>query len=106
MHKRFSHESSSTAFVQPNDKEEIVNIISSLNYNKASGPNSIPYISLRLKNETSKQLPDLFNLFFMIGAFPFVLKTAKAVTVFKKDSKIDYSNYHPIYLLANIEKNT
>ena len=89
MHKGFSdylsNESSSTAFVQPNDKEEIANIISSLNYNKASGPNSIPYISLRLKNETSKQLTDLFNLFFMTGAFPFVLKTAKAVTVFKKD---------------------
>ena len=30
-----------TIFLQPTDKEEIANIISSLNSNKASGPNSI-----------------------------------------------------------------
>ena len=46
-HKHFSdylsNENSSTIFLQPNDKEEIANIISSLNSNKASGPNSIPY---------------------------------------------------------------
>ena len=33
-----------------------------------------------------------------------VLKTAKVVPVFKKDSKLDYSNYRPISLLSNIEK--
>ena len=36
--------------------------------------------------------------------FPSVLRTAKAVPVFKKDSKLDFSNYHPISLLSNIEK--
>ena len=44
-HKHFSdylsNETSSTVFLQPTDKEEIANIISSLNSNKASGPNSI-----------------------------------------------------------------
>ena len=53
-----------------------------------------------LKNEISKQLADLFNLFFMTGIFPSVLKTA----VFKKDSKLDYSNYRQISLLSNMEK--
>ena len=57
-----------------------------------------------LKNEISKQLADLFNLSFMTGVFPSVLKTAKVVPVFKKDSKLDYSNYRPISLLSNIEK--
>ena len=57
-HKHFSdnlsNESSSTILLQPTDKEEIANIISSLNYNKASGPNSIPYrMFLLLKNEIS-----------------------------------------------------
>ena len=51
-----------------------------------------------------KQLADLFNLSFMTGVFPSVLKTAKVVPVFKKDSKLDYSNYHPVSLLSNIEK--
>ena len=37
----------------------------------------------------SKQLPDLFNLPFMAGNFPSVLKAAKLVPVFKKDSKLD-----------------
>ena len=40
----------------------------------------------------------------MTGVFPSVLKTAKVVSVFKKDSKLDYSNYRPISLLSNIEK--
>ena len=46
LHKHFSdylsNESSTTIFLQPTDKEEITNIISSLNSYKASGPNSIP----------------------------------------------------------------
>ena len=40
----------------------------------------------------------------MIGVFPSVLKTANVVPVFKKDSKLAYSNYCPISLLSNIEK--
>ena len=100
-----SNENSSTIFLQSTAKEEITNIISSLNSNKAFRPNSIPYrISFRLKNEISEQLADLFNLSFMTGVFPFVLKTAKVVPVFKKDSKLDYSNSRPISLLSNIEK--
>ena len=89
----------------PTDEEEIANVISSLNSNNTSGPNSIPYrILFHLKNEILKQLADLFNLSFMIGVFPSVFKTAKVVLVFKKDSKLDYSNYRPISLLSNIEK--
>ena len=40
----------------------------------------------------------------MTGISPSVLKIAKVVPVFKKDSKLDYSNYRPISLLSNIEK--
>ena len=36
--------------------------------------------------------------------FPSVLKFAKVVPVFQKDSKLDYSNYRPMSLLSNIEK--
>ena len=57
-----------------------------------------------VKNGISKQLTDLFKFSFA-GVFPSVLKTAKVVPVFTKDSKLDYSNYRPISLLPNIEKN-
>ena len=40
----------------------------------------------------------------MTGVFPSVLKTAKVVPVFKKDSKLNYSNYRPVTLLSNVEK--
>ena len=40
----------------------------------------------------------------MADVFPFIFKTAKAVPVFKKDSKLDYSNYRPISLLSSIGK--
>ena len=49
-------------------------------------------------------MADLFSLSFMIGAFSIVLKTTKVVPVFKKDSELDYSNYHLISLLSNIAK--
>ena len=79
-------------------------IISSLNFNKASSPNSITYRALfLLKNEISKQLADLFKLSFITGIFPSVLKTTNVFPVFKKDSKLYYSNYRPISLLSNVE---
>ena len=40
----------------------------------------------------------------MTGVFPSVLKTAKVVPVFKKDSKLNFSNSRPISLLSSIEK--
>ena len=47
----------------------------------------------------------IYSTSFLTGVFPSVLKTAKVVPAFKKDSKLDYSNYRPISLLPNIEKN-
>ena len=40
----------------------------------------------------------------MTGDFPSVLKTEKVIPAFKRDSKLDYSNYRSISLLSNIEK--
>ena len=73
---------SNSIFIQPTDSEEITNIISSLNINKASGPFSIPNkILIFLKQDISKQLADLFNLSFSSGSFPSILKTAKVVQI-------------------------
>ena len=80
-----SNESGSSIFLQPTDKDEITNIISSLNSNKTSGPNSIPYkVLFLIKNKITKQLADLFNLSFMTSVYPSVLKTAIVVPVLRK----------------------
>ena len=108
-HKHFSdclsNESDNKIFMQPIDKEEIANIIFSLNSSKVSGPNNIPYrVLFLLKDEILKQVKNFFNLSFMTDAFPSVLKTAKVVPASKKNSKLDYRNYRPISLLSNTEK--
>ena len=41
---------------------------------------------------------------FSTGHFPLVLKIAKVILIHKKQSKVDYTNYRPIFLLSNIEK--
>ena len=66
-HKRSSDCLSSqcniSIFIQPTDSEELANIMSTLNMNKYSGPNSIPCKILNLlKIYISKRPPDLFNL--------------------------------------------
>ena len=57
-----------------------------------------------LKNDISQQLSDIFNISFLTGQFPSVLKIAKALPIHKKESKIDYANYRPTPFLSNIEK--
>ena len=79
--------------------------MSSLDSTKSVGPNSIPTKILKLlKNDISGQLVDIFNMSFTSGIFPSALKLAKVIPVYKKDSKLDFSNYRPISLLSNLDK--
>ena len=109
IHKRFldylSNKSNGTIFLQSTDKEEVATIISSLNSNKASSPNSIPYrLLFLLKQWNFKAIDWLIQPLLHDWCFPCVLKTTKVVLVFTKDYKLDYSNYRPISLSPNIEK--
>ena len=89
----------------PTNKDEIADIISSLDKNKSVGSYGVPNnILILLKNEISNPLADLFNLSFSSCIFPSLLKIAKVVPVYKKDSKFYYQNYRPISLLSNMEK--
>ena len=92
-------------FLKPTDKNETSFIISLLDSHKSSGPNSISVKILKLlKNDISQQLSDIFNMPFLIGQFPSVLKIAKVIPIHPKQSKVDYAYYRPISLLSNIEK--
>ena len=75
--RKFTYFTYFTYLLQPTYKEEIDNIISSLNSSKASCPIGIPIcISFLLKNKISNQLADLFNFSFMAGVFPCVLNSS------------------------------
>ena len=107
-HKHFSdflkNRSNISFFVSPTDKTEIENVITSLDYNESVGSNSIPTKILKLlKNYISSQLSEIFNISFSSGVIPSIPKIAKVIPIHKKDSKLDFSNYHPISLLSNIE---
>ena len=84
-----SSTNTNTFFLTPTDKNEIAFIISSLDSHKSSGPNSIPVKILKLlKNDISQQLSDIFNMSFLTGQFPSVLKIAKVIPIHKKNLKL------------------
>ena len=58
------HPNEEFLFITPTDENEINLIISSLNSDKSTGPNSLPTKILKLlTNEISTHLADIFNLF-------------------------------------------
>ena len=58
-------------FLNPTDKIEVKNIISSLNSSKAINPNSTQTEILKLlTDKILSQLIELFNLFFLSWCFP------------------------------------
>ena len=80
-------------------------MISKLNKNKSTGPNSLPTKILKLlKNDISSQLADIFNISFSSGIFSLHLKIAKIIPIHKKESKLICSNYRPTSLLSNLDK--
>ena len=92
-------------FIHPSNKEEIANTISSLDKYKPVGLYSVPINILILLNyEISNPLPDLLDLPSLFVIFPSVPKIAKVVAVYKKDCKLDYQNYHHIYLYLILRK--
>ena len=57
-----------------------------------------------LNKDKSDQLSILFNQSFSSGIFPSLLKTSNIIPIYKKDSKLECSNYRPISLQSNIDK--
>ena len=100
-----SSEINDSFIITSTNKEEIYEIISSLNSNKSCKPNSIPTKVLHLfQDQITNHLATICNLSFSTGIFSAILKTAKVIPIHKKNSKLEVSNYRPISLLSNIDK--
>ena len=93
-------------FINPTDKNEIINIINNISTNKATGPYSIPTDILHIiKFCVAEPLANIINLSFEKGSFIENLKMSKVVPIFKeKGSHLDCNNYRPISLLSNLNK--
>ena len=75
------------------DQKEVENILNTFSSRKATGPNSIPSDILHLlKKDISYPLSNIFNLSLSTGAYPDILKIAKAIPIFKKGCQLTTSN--------------
>ena len=85
--------------------KEVLEALSSLDTNKASGPDGI---TSRLLKETAEQiapsLTQLFNQSLSCGTVPDNWKLANVVPVYKKGNKTHVENYRPISLLSIVSK--
>ena len=76
------------------NREEIYQIISSLNINKSCGTDSIPTKILHyVQDQISNHLVTICNLPLTKEILCTILKIAKVIPIHKKDSKIEMFNY-------------
>ena len=61
-------------------------------------------MKLLIKDSVANNLSVLFNLSYSSGIFPDKLKIGKILPVFRKELKLECSNYRPILLLSNLDK--
>ena len=85
--------------------KQAFHLISSLDTNKASGPDGISVEMLKFTaNSISSPLAKMFSLSLEMGKLPKIWKIASVVPVPKSAVKHDPSNYRPISLLGVISK--
>ena len=97
--------SNNNFFTAPTCPNEVSELISTFQKNKANGPNSIPQEILQMARDTiACPLSDIINLSYASGKFPQKMKIAKIIPIHKKGSRLNIDNYRPIFLLSNINK--
>ena len=80
---------------------KVLAVLSSLDVNKASGPDKIPARILKeTPHEIAPSLCELFNKSLRLGSLSTKWKLANTVPVYKKDNKEYVENYRPISLLC------
>jgi hypothetical protein len=86
-------------------EEEIIDIISILDSNKATGPDKISNkMIISIKNEIAKPLCLLFNKSLRLKKYPRSWKIAHVIPLFKNGDKSLPSNYRPVSLLYCVSK--
>ena len=100
-----SFQNESSFFISPASPEEIKASINSLKSGKAVGPHSIPIYLLKILSEyIAVPLCDIVNESFSSGILPDMMKLAKVIPLYKKNSPEVPSNYRPISLLSIFSK--
>ena len=90
-------------FLEDCSPQEILDIISELDNNKAS---DIPIRIIKKSSHIiSPILSKYFNLLMMKGRFPDVLKIGKITPIFKKGNPEDIGNYRPVSTLPIFGEN-
>ncbi len=92
-------------FVSPVPENELVNMIMSLDSNKAVADSDIPTKLLkRCKVIIKIPFLHMVNKSFVTGKFPKILKTARVTPLFKKNDPTEIGNYRPVSILSCISK--
>ena len=105
--EHLSSQNESSFFISPASLEEIKVIINSLKSGKAVSPHSVPIYPLKILSEyVTVPLCDIVNESFSNGSgiFPDMIKLAKVIPLYKKNSPEVPSNYRPISLLPVFSK--
>ena len=91
-----------TFFMTPTTPGEISDLMQTLSSNKSTGPNSIPKSILKkIKKETFILLSAITHNSFENGIFRSLLKSAKAIPIFKNGFRLSCNSHRPISLLSN-----
>ena len=100
-----SNRTSNSLYLTPVTPFEVKDIIDALDPSKSVGPNSIPIKLLKIVGcSISPLLALLTNQSFQSGIYPDKFKSAKVVSLFKKENPELPSKYRPISLLSICSK--
>ncbi|RWR98433.1 hypothetical protein B4U79_09399, partial [Dinothrombium tinctorium] len=96
------HESHEIPFLS---RVKVLEIINSINVNKAIGPDEIsPFILRNISNEILESLCQIFQKSLEEGVVPNCLKKSIVVPIYKSGDKTLCKNYRPISLTSSLAK--
>ena len=90
---------------QPVSIDKVKNIIKTLNIKKGCSDGDMLVKLIKMNEDIfSRLIFQNFNQFLINGEFPLCLKPVEVIPAFKKEEKLDKSNYRPVSILPVISK--